>query len=372
VEGESGFLVGSNGEKKIRFTAIVICKTGVGSMSALNVLASAVSDVIPLRAYRRIIPRELVGFVYHLVSEQAGPHIRHLYSCKTPQMFEQDLSYLSESFALPGYDQLFGDVRSTLEKRAAFVTFDDGLAECSSTVGPMLVKHRVPCIFFLVTECIDNRHMMYRHKISLCISKILDLPPSALISNKVPLASIFLSAAETKEELIRGALSFKEKDSAKIDRLCEALEVDWRSYLERSKPYMTQGQIKDLLRAGFKIGAHTRRHAFLADLTAEEMETEIVGSCNEIREITGDDNVPFAFPFSGAGVGRDFLQHLREKHPVIGPAFDTAGVAIDAPFVFNRITADVPSRGGASGTNIPALLHGAYRSTFLTGLRGIW
>jgi len=61
-------------------------------MSALNALAGAIGDVIPLQAYRRIIPRELVGFVYHLVSEQAGPHIRHLYSGKKPEMFEQDLS----------------------------------------------------------------------------------------------------------------------------------------------------------------------------------------------------------------------------------------------------------------------------------------
>ena len=236
----------------------------------------------------------------------------------------------------------------------------------------MLAKHRVPCIFFLITECIDNRRMMYRHKVSLCISRILELPLSALISKKASLASIFVSAAETKQDLIEGALSFKEKDNAKIDRLCEALEVDWRSYLETRKPYMTQGQIEELLRAGFKIGAHTRRHAFLADLTAEEMETEIIGSCNEIREITGDENVPFAFPFSGAGVGRSFLQYLRQKHPVLGPTFDTAGVAIDAPFVFNRITADVPLRNGASGTNIPDLLHGAYRSTFLTGLREMW
>src|SRR3954453_10748381 len=193
-------------------------------MSALNVLASAIGDVIPLQAYRRIIPRELVGFVYHLVSEQAGPHIRHLYSSKTPEMFEQDLSYLSEIFALPRYDQLFGDLRPTREKKdAAFVTFDDGLAECGSIVGPILVKHRVPCTFFLVTGCIDNRHMMYRHKVSLCISKILDLPQSTLISKTIPLASILSSAAETKADLIRAALSCKEKDSAKIDRLCEAL-----------------------------------------------------------------------------------------------------------------------------------------------------
>ena len=125
------------------------------------------------------------------------------------------------------------------------------------------------------------------------------------------------------------------------------------------------------MRNGFKIGAHTRRHSFLADLTAEEMEAEIVGSCNEVRDITGDDKVPFAFPFSGAGVQRAFVQYLRQKHPVIGPVFDTGGVAIDAPFVFNRITADCPSSNGAFRTNIPDLLHGAYRSTFLAGLRGM-
>src|SRR5207249_3455057 len=111
---------------------------GVASMSALNVLASAISGLIPLRAYRRIIPRELVGFVYHLVSKQAGPHVRHLYSSKTPEMFERDLSYFSENFVLPGYDQLFGATRGSSSARgnltAAFLTFDDGLAECSSVV----------------------------------------------------------------------------------------------------------------------------------------------------------------------------------------------------------------------------------------------
>jgi hypothetical protein len=125
------------------------------------------------------------------------------------------------------------------------------------------------------------------------------------------------------------------------------------------------------MRSGFKIGAHTRRHSFLVDLTAEEMEAEIVGSCNEVRDITGDDKVPFAFPFSGAGVERAFVQYLRQKHPVIGPVFDTDGVAIDVPFVFNRITADCPPSNSTSRTNIPDLLHGAYRSTFLAGLRGM-
>jgi peptidoglycan/xylan/chitin deacetylase (PgdA/CDA1 family) len=343
-------------------------------MSALKVLASAVSGLIPLRAYRRIIPRELVGFVYHLVSKQAGPHIRHLYSSKTPEMFERDLSYLSDNFVLPGYDQLFGTTRGSSSARgnltAAFLTFDDGLAECSSVVSPILIKHRVPCIFFLVTECIDNRYLMYRHKASLCISKLMQLPEKQFGWNDVSLSTV-MSVANTKADLIQMILSMKEKDSARIDRICEALDVDCQAYLERNKPYLTECQIKDLARSGFRIGAHTRRHPFLAGLTADEMEAEIVGSCNEVRDITGDESIPFAFPFSGAGVDRGFVQYLREKHPVIGPVFDTGGVAIDAPFVFNRITADIPPTNSALSTSIPVLLRGAYQSTFLAGLAGL-
>jgi len=343
-------------------------------MRGLGILASAISDAIPLPAYRRMIPRGLVGFVYHLVSQRPGPHVRHLYSSKTPEMFERDLFYLSENFVLPSYNQLFGRTRGPRlagEKRAAaFVTFDDGLAECSSVVGPILVKHRVPCIFFLVTECIDNRYMMYRHKVSLCISKMMEMSEPYLTSG-VGLSSILMSAADTKADLINTMLSLKEKDSARIDRVCEALEVDYKIYLENNKPYLTQSQIKALLRSGFKIGAHTRRHPLLAGLTAEEIEAEIVGSCNEVRDISGDNEVPFAFPFSGAGVERAFLQYLRQKHPVIGPVFDTGGIAVDASFVFNRVTADRPLNNGALGTNIPDLLHEAYRSTFVAGLRGM-
>jgi peptidoglycan/xylan/chitin deacetylase (PgdA/CDA1 family) len=343
-------------------------------MSTLAGLGSALGDVIPLRAYRRMIPRELVGFVYHLVSEQPGPHVRNLYSSKTPEMFERDLSYLSENFVLPSYNEVFGGARGARlackNRAAAFVTFDDGLAECSSIVGPILVKHRVPCIFFLVTECIDNRYMMYRHKVSLCISKMMEMPESDLISG-FGLSSILMSATDAKADLINIVLSLKQKDSVRIDRVCEALEVDCKTYLDNNKPYLTQGQIKELMRSDFKIGAHTRRHPFLAGLTAEEIETEIVGSCNEVRDISGDDEVPFAFPFSGAGVERPFLEYLRQKHPVIGPIFDSGGIAVDASFVFNRVTADRPVSNGALRTNIPDLLHAAYRSTFVASLRGI-
>jgi hypothetical protein len=49
--------------------------------------------------------------------------------------------------------------------------------------------------------------------------------------------------------------------------------------------------------------------------------------------------------------------------------FDTGGVATDAPFVFHRLTVDQPAPSDRDGSNIPALLHAAYRSAFIGELK---
>jgi peptidoglycan/xylan/chitin deacetylase (PgdA/CDA1 family) len=337
-------------------------------------LVSLIGDSIPLRTYQRLILREILGLVYHVVSTQPGPHVQYLYANKTPAMFESDLLYLTRNFELPAYDELFGCPQAVRlphkDRLAAFVSFDDGLAECGSVVQPLLIKHGVPCIFFLITDCIDNRHLMYRHKISLCISKLMELPEPEVEPKLAGLSSLFLSAKLSRSDVIQKALSLVEKDRQQIDRACDALEIDCQAYLKESKPYLTQSQIKTLVRNGFKIGAHTQKHSFLADLTPSEIETEIVASCHAIKDITGDSEVPFAFPFSGAGVERSFLHSLKQKHSVIGPMYDTRGIAVHEPFVFNRLTVDSPSTNGASSSNIPLLLHKEYRSVFFADLKG--
>ncbi|NJN43533.1 MAG: polysaccharide deacetylase family protein [Anaerolineae bacterium] len=84
---------------------------------------------------------------------------------------------------------------------------------------------------------------------------------------------------------------------------------------------------------GFVFGAHTRSHPKLNTLSQTEQAAEIIESCKIICEITGNDQVPFAFPFSGNGVDRDFLAGLRAQHPHIGPIFDTQKLRRDRPFI---------------------------------------
>jgi hypothetical protein len=75
--------------------------------------------------------------------------------------------------------------------------------------------------------------------------------------------------------------------------------------------------------------------------------------------------VPFAFPFSGYGVDRDFLAHLVSKHDFLDLLFDTRGIRPDRPFIVNRVFADTPPEVPTRGSNLPELTHKAYRDYVL-------
>lgn len=112
---------------------------------------------------------------------------------------------------------------------------------------------------------------------------------------------------------------------------------------------------------GFTIGAHTRTHPLLGAFRDQgRLENEIVGSCATVRRLTGEENIPFAFPFSGDGVDRHLLEELRIRYPFIGLIFDTRRLGRDRPFVVNRIPVDRPPPDGGARSSLPDHFARAY------------
>jgi peptidoglycan/xylan/chitin deacetylase (PgdA/CDA1 family) len=119
--------------------------------------------------------------------------------------------------------------------------------------------------------------------------------------------------------------------------LCTRLGVEPQTYLRRAQPYLTTQQLRDLHADGFTIGAHSCSHRPLQDLAPAEASDEIVHSCRIVRDITGQPEVPFAFPYFGGGIDRAWLADLRRQHPCIGLYFDTDGLREDEAFVVQRV-----------------------------------
>jgi peptidoglycan/xylan/chitin deacetylase (PgdA/CDA1 family) len=113
--------------------------------------------------------------------------------------------------------------------------------------------------------------------------------------------------------------------------------VDWQAFLDEKQPYLTREQIRQMHAEGFTIGAHTLTHRKLVDLSNQEIETEIVESCQIVGEITGQEIVPFSFPHSAWGLDRAHLADIRTRHPKVGLLFDTKGLRQDAAFIQNRV-----------------------------------
>ena len=113
--------------------------------------------------------RPVAAFFYHTVSDDSLPHVTPLYRCKSVREFEQDLVYLKQNFTLVGHEELVAarERGRALPARAATISFDDGFAGCFSAVRPLLLKHRIPCTFFLIRDVVGNASLMYRNKVAL-------------------------------------------------------------------------------------------------------------------------------------------------------------------------------------------------------------
>lgn len=327
---------------------------------------------IPLQVYRRVIGRSDLGIGYHVVSDRPLPHVQHLYAYKSRWMFEQDLLYLKHREELVGYEALVNS-RTGLPaagRRRLALTVDDGYAECFSEMKPLLLRHAIPCIFFVTTDLLDNRTMFYRNKVSLCVHQIESVDELAWTELRGKLERISERELPTRASLIEWLLSLHPPHERAIDETCQALGIDVDGYLQEHRPYLTTEEIRGLVRDGFTIGAHSKSHALLSALSEDQIEEEIVDSCRRVVALTGAKRVPFAFPYSAEGIRPSFLERLTSKHDFIGLLFDK-GLSRRGGSVIGRFSGDEAGDGEIDGSNLPDLMHREFRESAKQGLRAL-
>lgn len=340
--------------------------------AAARVLRSAAQRalrLLPVDLWRRVAPRPAFGVCYHMVSDVKLPHLKH-YAPVSTQQFDEDVRYLRSGFRVVDYDEAVRMRSGSVGERdnAVLLTFDDGFAECATVIAPILRRHHASAVFFIVTDLVDNRAMFRESKAALCVDAVLRRPAEDVLVAIEALATerdlpwrsegrlsrpsgFGLDVADLGCEpdprltpLVQWLLTVRPQDVGLLDLLCERLGVDADRYLREVSPYVSTEQLLRLHADGFTIGAHTRSHPKLQELSRDEAEAEIVESCRIIRELTGQESVPFAFPYSGWGLDRSWLARIRAEHDFVGLFFDTGGLRSDAPFVIQRVFGERVSR----------------------------
>lgn len=231
---------------------------------------------------------------YHIVSNDDCKHIKHLYPVKTVQQFEADLDYLLRHYqpieATDLNDVLNGKYNG---KRIFLLTFDDGLRECHDVIAPVLLRKGIPAVFFLNSDFIDNKALMFRYKVSLLIEQLNNSNPA--------LASL---------------LKAQRSDSALIQQTAEQLHYNFDDFLKTQQPYLITTQVQALLKQGFTIGAHSLNHPYYEDIPLQEQLNQTLDSLTALQQQFGIMDKLFAFPFTDYGVTNAFFEATQNEQKI--------------------------------------------------------
>ena len=238
---------------------------------------------------------KLLPIFYHTVSDDYLPHICPLYKPKTVKEFEADLDFLLRHFQPVGMEEL--RLHATGEKRvsrpAFHLSFDDGLREVYTVILPILERKGIPATVFVNSAFVDNRDLFFRYK-------------AALIANSVP-------------EVLK--INYLERK--KLDEIAMDLGIDFDSFLQEQRPYLTTEELKILQQKGFTIGSHSVDHPLYSLLSEEEQVRQTLDSCAFVQNVFSEKRNYFAFPFTEAGVGNQFFEKI---FPAVDLTFGISGL----------------------------------------------
>ena len=178
------------------------------------------------------------------------------------------------------------------------VTFDDGCDTSAAGLAEVLSGLGIPATTFVVTDCIDNRHLMWHHGLSAIRSIRGDdvfIREFNRLSAGIDGNVTIRTADELRAATIRWPMHRKDEYVAALWRSCAMPPVD--EFLQERRPYVTWTELSRWCASGHAVGFHTRTHAFCSALTDTEIATEIVQPAAALASRLGASRLPFAYPF---------------------------------------------------------------------------
>jgi peptidoglycan/xylan/chitin deacetylase (PgdA/CDA1 family) len=161
----------------------------------------------------------------------------------------------------------------------------------------ILERFGVRATTFVITSCIGNRQMMWRHKLS-AIQALVDettwrrkYDEMALACNFRPitLAEDLLSASDGWD------MQRKDEWASLLWRRCGLPPI--AEYLDETRPYFDWKGLGRWLAAGHSVGFHTHTHPFCSRLAEMDLKDEFVQPALDLKQRLGIDQLSLSYPF---------------------------------------------------------------------------
>jgi peptidoglycan/xylan/chitin deacetylase (PgdA/CDA1 family) len=258
------------------------------------------ADLLGINALFRIInARKVRILMYHGVSEQKVPGDPWtVLSCTD---FERQIDYVAKKYNVltPSSVMDYVDTGRFPAKHAAVVTFDDGLANTHSVAQPVLKRHGVPAICFVLPGLSEGGRQIWADDL---FEFLVNQPGAVIERSAFGLEAITLDRDDDKRmaqvnDLIRSLKSLPNRSrTALVARLMQGGRGQTSS-TTGAFALMSISEMKELVReGGFEIGIHSDTHPILATLPPDEQVAEIRSAMETLNRL-GVPFLPiFAYP----------------------------------------------------------------------------
>jgi len=268
----------------------------------------------------------------------------------SPEHFDRQCAYLARHYRVISLDDAVDCLTRgmTLPAKAVALTFDDGYLDNFTQAFPILARHGLSATFYVTTDCIDNRALLWTGLLRFVIftTRVPVLETREPLAFRLPLGS----DQERREAFTKLIVTMKNIPTARRLALLESVRV--AGGISDLSPLgsimMSWDQVREMHRNGMTFGAHTLSHPNLPNAAPEEARREIAGSRDALAEQIGEPVRHFSYP-NGRGSA-----HLTDaiKQMVRDAGFDSATTSLkgsvnpgDDVFSLRRI--GIYSRHGA-------------------------
>ncbi|MCG3119508.1 MAG: hypothetical protein ALAOOOJD_01935 [bacterium] len=224
--------------------------------------------------------------------------------------FERQMKLLAEHFTVVPVEAIVQAVQEGRSlSRACAITFDDGYLGAYHYGAPILERFGFTAAFFIITQKVYesgkfNPDDFDRLEALLCLTAQTRLDLTEFGLGRIELVDedgkLAFIRKLTKQLKVTPA-AIKRELAASLDRQLAVPEEKIAAYLQQEAyRMMSWEEITDLHRRGFSIGSHTRTHPALSQIDGAQLEFELGGSLQDLRERLGLREVALAYPYGKA------------------------------------------------------------------------
>jgi peptidoglycan/xylan/chitin deacetylase (PgdA/CDA1 family) len=295
------------------------------------------------KAFSRWLQARLLGGALILGYHRIAKVPRDVYEvCVKPEHFAEQMEIVSRSARPIGLSKLVQQLKAgSLPPKSIAVTFDDGYADNLYQAKPILEKYAVPATVFVCTGYAGKEFWW-------------DELERLVLSSRADLRALYLHVSESRLQWDQPKVS-PEPDSPEdissrsrlhhaLYHLLLTLDVEDQTHLMNTVRIwsgvssdatstscgMNHEELLQLADGGLiELGAHTRHHPMLPQLSLERQREEIISSKKDLEELLDRQVEGFAYPNGRATedakqIAREagFMFACTSLHNVVRPGID--------------------------------------------------